>query len=83
LYKTKDEREYGIGLLYIIPELRSKGLGEQLIQLLESYAKENLKANKLSLVVRIYNPRAQKCYIKCGFKEVGREDTLISMVKEI
>jgi RimJ/RimL family protein N-acetyltransferase len=40
-----------------------------------------LAARKLILVVRTYNHSAFKCYRKCGFKEDGREGTLIRMSK--
>jgi hypothetical protein len=36
----------------------------------------------LRLVVRDYNPRALKCYLHCGFKETGRDGTLITMEKD-
>ncbi|WP_432666697.1 GNAT family N-acetyltransferase [Wukongibacter baidiensis] len=83
LIKTKNEDEYALSFLYIIPELRSQGYGEKMIELLEKYAKDNLNAKQLCLVVRTYNPRGLKCYLKCGFKEIGREDTLIKMNKRI
>jgi hypothetical protein len=35
----------------------------------------------LRLVVRGYDPKALKCYLHCGFKETGRDGTLISMEK--
>lgn len=81
LRKTEHNDTYSVSFLYIKPELRSKGLGEEMISHLEQYARNYLNAKKLSLVVRSYNPRAQKCYIKCGFIEEGREDTLIKMIK--
>jgi len=70
-----------MSFLYLLPQLRSKGLGEKMIGLLEQYAKEKLSAKKLILVTRTYNPMALKCYTKCGFKEYSREETLIRMSK--
>jgi RimJ/RimL family protein N-acetyltransferase len=81
LLSTEDANTFTVGYLYIKPNLRSKGMGEEMINLLEQYAKDYLQAKKLCLVVRTYNPRAQRCYSKCGFLEDGREDTLIKMSK--
>ena len=81
LGKTLDEGVYSVSFLYLSPHCRSQGLGTEMIFFLEKYAKEHLEAKKLSLVVRTYNPRAHKCYLKCGFQEESREDTLIKMSK--
>lgn len=83
LIKTENEDEFSVSFLYIVPELRSKSYGERMILLFEKYAKEKLNAKRLRLVVRTYNPRAMKCYTKCGYKEAWREDTLIRMEKVI
>jgi len=79
--KTTDDGIYFLSFLYIIPGMRSCGAGERMIYLLEKYAAEKLDAKELNLVVRTYNPRAIRCYTKCGFKEHSREDTLIKMSK--
>lgn len=83
LLKTEDVNMYSVAFLYIKPTLRSKGMGEKMIALLEKYAKDYLQAKKLCLVVRTYNPRAQRCYLKCGFLEDSREDTLVKMSKQL
>ena len=67
--------------LYLLPQLRSQGLEETMIGLVEQYATEKLSAKKLILVARTYNPMALRCYTKCGFQEYNREDTLIRMSK--
>lgn len=81
LCKTENEGTFSLSFLFINPQIRSKGYGEKMITLLEDYARVYLSAKKLLLVVRTYNPRAQRCYTKCGFKEDCREDTLIRMSK--
>jgi len=81
LRKTETPSVYAVSFLYLLPQIRSKGLGEQMISLLEKYAKERLSARKLILVVRTYNQVARRCYVKCGFKEDGRDGTLIKMSK--
>ena len=81
LRKTEESDVYTVSYLYLLPQLRSQGLGETLIGLLEQYATENLSAKKLLLVDRTYNPMALRCYTKCGFQEYSREETLIRMSK--
>ncbi|MGD8254104.1 MAG: GNAT family N-acetyltransferase [Syntrophobacterales bacterium] len=81
LRKTEESGVYTVSYLYLLPELRSKGLGETMIGLLEQYAREKLSARKLILVARTYNPMALRCYSKCGFQEDSREETLIRMSK--
>ena len=83
LRKTKVSQIYIISFLYIVPELRSRGLGARMIGLLERYAQKTLSATELILVTRTYNPGAIRCYAKCGFQEVSRDGTLIEMSKEL
>jgi RimJ/RimL family protein N-acetyltransferase len=81
LRRTDELQVYKISFLYLLPQLRSKGLGEELMALLEQYAKKRLSAEKLILVTRTYNPAAIRCYTKCGFHEYNRRGTLIEMSK--
>ena len=81
LRKTEESDVYAVSFLYLLPRLRSQGLGENIIGLLEQYATEKLSVKKLILVARTYNPMALRCYTKCGFKEYTREETLIRMSK--
>jgi RimJ/RimL family protein N-acetyltransferase len=81
LRKTEESDVYAVSFLYLLPRLRSQGLGENIIGLLEQYATEKLSAKKLTLVARAYNPMALRCYTKCDFKEYSREATLIRMSK--
>jgi RimJ/RimL family protein N-acetyltransferase len=81
LCKTEQDGTYSIRFMYIVPDLRSGGIGSQLVRLIEQYAHTKLQARKLTLVVRTYNPRARRCYEKCGFVEEGCDDTLIRMGK--
>ena len=79
--KTKEPGVYSLNFLYLLPHMRSRGLGAKMVGLLEQYARAELSAKKLVLVTRTYNPRARKCYAKCGFREYSREVTLIRMFK--
>lgn len=83
LRETKVSQIYVVSFLYLVPELRSRGLGARMIGLLERYAQKTLSATKLILVTRTYNPGAIRCYAKCGFQEVSRDGTLIEMSKEL
>jgi ribosomal protein S18 acetylase RimI-like enzyme len=64
LRKTEEPGVYSLNYLYLLPQMRSRGLGEKMVGLLEQYAREELFAKKLVLVTRTYNPRARKCYSK-------------------
>ena len=83
LCRTEESGVYSLSYLYLAPQMRSRGLGEKMVGLLEQYAREELSANKLVLVTRTYNPRARKCYSKCGYREYSREVTMIRMSKEL
>lgn len=83
LRKTETAQVYALSFLYLIPELRSRGIGAQLVDLLEQYARTRLAARKLVLKVRTYNSRAYKLYLRCGFQEDFRQGTLIRMSKKI
>jgi len=73
--------DYLVSFLYLRPHLRAKGKGRILVSLLEAFARDQLKAHRLDLVVRDYNTRALSCYTKCGFQPTSREGTLIRMSK--
>jgi aminoglycoside 6'-N-acetyltransferase len=83
LRKTEVPLTYAVSFLYLLPGLRSKGLGEKLVGLLEEFSIQRLSAKQLILVTRTYNPAAIKCYTKCGFREYEREGTLIKMSKHL
>jgi RimJ/RimL family protein N-acetyltransferase len=72
-----------VAFLYLLPDHRSQGLGRRMVAALEDYAMHRFAAKRLRLVVRDYNPRAFNCYLQCGFKEIGRDGTLINMQKEL
>ena len=51
---------------------RSKGYGEETLNLLLDYGFNYLNLNNISLTVMSFNNRAISCYKKVGFKEIGR-----------
>ena len=54
-----------------------------MVERLEAFARDRLNVRQLTLVVRSYNPPAQRCYLNSGFKPYAQEGTLIRMAKEI
>ena len=50
---------------------REKGYGTEAIKLLLDYAFNHLNLNNIMLELLKTNERAKKCYLKCGFKELG------------
>jgi len=54
------------------PEYWGKGYGPEAMNLILSFAFGNLNLNRVELHTFDFNKRAQKCYLKVGFKEVGR-----------
>ena len=46
LRKTEESDVYAVSFLYLLPRLRSQGLGENIIGLLEQYATEKVSVKK-------------------------------------
>ncbi len=61
------------GISIYNPEYWGKGYGTESMNLLLSFAFQNLNLNRVELSAFDFNKRAQKCYRKVGFKEVGRK----------
>ena len=74
---------YSINFLYLRPESRGMGLGRALMLSLESIARDELSAMRLTLKVRSYNRVAVACYSGCGYREDWTEGTLICMAKDL
>jgi RimJ/RimL family protein N-acetyltransferase len=83
LRRSEEEGTYSVSFLFVRPELRSRGIGQQVVGLLDEYARTKLDAGKLNLHVRTYNERALQCYSKCGFSEESRDGTLVTMSKSL
>jgi len=65
-----DERAQ-VGIMIGEEKYLGKGLGTEVIKILRDYVFRTWKINRLELTVHINNPRAIKCYEKCGFKIEG------------
>lgn len=61
-----------LGIFIGNEENLSKGYGSEAIKLLLDFGFNELRLHNVMLTVHADNPRAIKCYEKCGFKEIGR-----------
>jgi len=61
-----------MGISIYDPKSRGKGYGQESINLLLGFAFRVLNLNRVELDTFDFNKRAQKCYLKVGFKEAGR-----------
>lgn len=72
--KIKDvSRSAVLGIFIGNDNYRSNGYGTEAIKLLLEYGFKYLNLHSIKLTVLDVNARAYKCYIKCGFKETGRD----------
>lgn len=60
-----------LGIMIGNKKEREKGYGTEAIKLLLDYAFNHLNLNNIMLELLKTNERAKKCYLKCGFKELG------------
>jgi RimJ/RimL family protein N-acetyltransferase len=61
-----------MGISIYNPAYWGKSYGPESIDLMLGFAFQNLNLNRVELEVFDFNKRAQKCYLKVGFKEVGK-----------
>lgn len=61
-----------VGISIYNPKYWGKGYGQESMNLMLGFAFKNLNLNRVELKTFDFNTRAQKCYLKVGFKEVGR-----------
>lgn len=60
------------------PAERGKGIGTWAVETARDFAFEELKLHRLELNVFSFNPRAEKTYLKAGFKREGvRRDAVL------
>ncbi len=60
-----------VGIAIGEPEYRSKGYGTDAMNLILKFAFHTQNLHRVSLGVFGYNPRAIRCYEKCGYKYEG------------
>ena len=66
-----------LGIMIGDDEDKSKGYGTEAINLLLDFGFNYLNMHNIVLTVLADNARARRCYEKCGFKLVGREEEAI------
>jgi len=82
LLQTDEAQTLAVSYAFIDRPYRGRGLGMQLMALVELEARR-LGARALRLRVRTYNPRARRVYEAAGFTESDQIDTLIIMRKPL
>lgn len=60
-----------LGIMIGEADYRSQGYGQEAIKLLLDHAFYILNLNSISLIHYEFNRRADRCYVKCGFKKAG------------
>lgn len=65
------ERSAVLGIFIGDKDYRSNGYGTEAIKLLLEYGFKYLNLHSIRLSLISINERAHKCYLKCGFKDVG------------
>lgn len=65
------QRAAELGIFIGDSEFRGSGYGTEAIKLLLEYGFKYLNLHSIRLSLVAVNERAHKCYLKCGFKDVG------------
>lgn len=82
LFGTTEPDRLHLAWVYLKPELRGNGIGQQLLSLLEAHATDALRAVALTLKTNTFNPRAYHIYSKAGFYETDQQGDTIFMRKD-
>lgn len=72
-FPYKDPNTLSLGIMYILPEHRRKGLGKMMVELFIDYAKEK-GFNSIYTKTWSSNVSSNKIFNDLGFKEIGREE---------
>ena len=67
----RDNRTATLGIFIGDADCRGKGLGEDAVRALCRYAFDELDLRKIRLDVSVLNPRAEKTYVRVGFRREG------------
>jgi len=68
-----DSRHFWLGHVVLDPKRRGQGQGKRFVQMLLRWARAELSARRISLVVFPDNQAAAACYLKAGFSLRGEE----------
>lgn len=66
-------RSAEVGISIYNPEYWGKSYGVESLDLILKFAFQDLNLNRVELEVFDFNTRAYKCYLKVGFKEIGKK----------
>ena len=66
-------RSAEVGISVYNPEYWGKSYGVESLNLVLGFAFKDLNLNRVELEVFDFNTRAHTCYLKVGFKEIGRK----------
>ena len=66
------ERNAELGIFIGEENYRGNGYGTEAINLLLEYGFKYLNLHSIKLSLLSINERAHKCYLKCGFKDTGK-----------
>ena len=58
-----------MGYIVLAPEVRGRGVGQQMVAMAAAYAVDFLGMKRITLKVFDCNPGAKRCYEKAGFRE--------------
>jgi len=83
LLETDEPHVLAMSYLFLRPDRRGRGLGKQLIRLLEDEARLLAGVQALRLRVRTYNGRAMHLYETAGFAAAEQDGTLVIMRKDL
>ncbi len=65
-----DDQIYGLDQFIGEPDLWGRGIGTELVAAVADYLERDLGAKHLVMDPHVENPRAVRCYEKCGFRKV-------------
>jgi RimJ/RimL family protein N-acetyltransferase len=66
-----DESQAEMGIMIGNRDYWNQGYGSEIIRTLLDYIFNTVKLDRVYLTTLVWNIRAQKCFMKCGFKENG------------
>lgn len=66
------DRKLEVGITIYFEEFLGKGYGTEAMQLYLKYVFDFLGYHKVTLMVKDFNERGYKSYLKSGFREIGR-----------
>ncbi|KAG4101704.1 acyl-CoA N-acyltransferase [Neocallimastix lanati (nom. inval.)] len=69
-----DKKTVRFGFVIVAPSLRGHGYGKKMLQLAIAYARDTLKASRITLSVFLDNNSALHCYESVGFKPIGNTE---------